>query len=291
MRMTREDKFIATVNYTFLLLFCFICIMPFVYVLIVSFTSETSYGLHGASLIPSEFSLSAYKTIFMRGKVILDAYSVTMLVTASGTMTALVVCSMFAYPLSRKVFPGKKIFLGYILFSMLFSGGLIPTYIAVSRWLGLNNSLFALILPGAFSSWNMLLFRNFFAEIPDELQESAQIDGANDIRIFVSIILPLSKAIFATLGLFWAVGYWNAWFPALLYIQEQRKFPIMLLLQNMLNASVSAGSSLGGEQSSVYVTEMLRMATVVCVVAPVLCIYPFLQKYFAKGILVGSIKG
>lgn len=291
MKLSREDKVIAVVNYTFLTIFCLMCLLPFVYVVMVSFTSEASYGKYGAQLIPKEFSLDAYATIFGRGKVIADAYLVTIGVTVMGTVIALVISALFAYPLSRKNLPGKKAFLGYILFSMLIGGGIIPTYIAVSRWLGLRDSLFALILPGAFSAWNMLLFRNFFADIPVELEESAQIDGANDVRIFFSIILPLSKAIFATLGLFWAVGYWNAWFPALLYIETTSKYPIMLLLQNMLNASVSAGGSLGGGQNTMYVTEMLKMATVVVVVAPILCIYPFLQKYFAKGVMVGSVKG
>ncbi len=291
MKMSREDKVIAVANYTFLTLFCLTCLLPFIYVLMVSFTSENSYGKYGARLIPKEFSLDAYKMIFSRGKVIIDAYLVTIFITVAGTVLALIVCALFAYPLSRKNLPGKKIFLGYILFSMLISGGIIPTYITVSNWLGLQDSFFALILPGIFSAWNMLLFRNFFADIPKAIEESAEIDGANDVRIFISIVLPLSKAIFATLGLFWAVGYWNAWFPALLYIETPSKYPIMLLLQNMLNASVSSGGSLGGGQNTVYVTEMLKMATVVVVVLPILCVYPFLQKYFAKGVMVGSVKG
>lgn len=284
-RMTAEDWGIAAFNYIFLALIIFVCVMPFLYVLSISFTATEALGKYGVKLIPRVFSVEDYIYLFSRGSVILKAYLVSIIVTVSGTVLSVIVMGGFAYPLSKKKLPGRKIILGYVLFSMLFGGGLIPVYLTVSKWLGMKDSLFALILPGCFNVWNMILMKNFFAALPDSIEEAALIDGANEVQTFFRIAIPLSKPIFATIALFMAVGYWSDWFSSLLYISDSTKYPIMMVLKQVL--TTNSGISPGGRPPS----DALKMAVVVVTVLPIMCIYPFLQKYFARGILMGSIKG
>ena len=284
-RMTAEDWLIAAFNYIFLAIIIFVCVVPFLYVISISFTATEAFGKYPISLIPKIFSVEDYAYLFSRGSVILRAYLVSIIVTVSGTVLSVVVMGGFAYPLSKKKLPGRKIILGYVLFSMLFGGGLIPTYLTVSKWLGMKNTLFALILPGCFNVWNMILMKNFFSSLPESIEEAALIDGANEIQTFFRIAIPLSKPIFATIALFMAVGYWSDWFSSLLYISDNTKYPIMMVLKQVL--TTNSGISPGGRPPS----DALKMAVVVVTVLPIMCIYPFLQKYFARGILMGSIKG
>ena len=284
-RMTAEDWAIAAFNYIFLAIIIFVCVVPFLYVISISFTATEAFGKYPISLIPKIFSVEDYAYLFSRGSVILRAYLVSIIVTVSGTVLSVVVMGGFAYPLSKKKLPGRKIILGYVLFSMLFGGGLIPTYLTVSKWLGMKNTLFALILPGCFNVWNMILMKNFFSSLPESIEEAALIDGANEIQTFFRIAIPLSKPIFATIALFMAVGYWSDWFSSLLYISDNTKYPIMMVLKQVL--TTNSGISPGGRPPS----DALKMAVVVVTVLPIMCIYPFLQKYFARGILMGSIKG
>ena len=284
-RMTAEDWLIAAFNYIFLAIIIFVCVVPFLYVISISFTATEAFGKYPISLIPKIFSVEDYAYLFSRGSVILRAYLVSIIVTVSGTVLSVVVMGGFAYPLSKKKLPGRKIILGYVLFSMLFGGGLIPTYLTVSKWLGMKNTLFALILPGCFNVWNMILMKNFFSSLPESIEEAALIDGANEIQTFFRIAIPLSKPIFATIALFMAVGYWSDWFSSLLYISDNTKYPIMMVLKQVL--TTNSGISPGGRPPS----AALKMAVVVVTVLPIMCIYPFLQKYFARGILMGSIKG
>lgn len=197
----------------------------------------------------------------------------------------------FAYPLSKKNLPGRKGIMLYILFSMMFSGGIIPFYLVV-RGIGLGNSIWALILPSCWSSWNMILMRNFFNAVPDSLEESAKLDGANDIQVLFKIVIPLSKSIIATIALFFAVGFWNSWYNALLFIDDSAKQPLMMFLKKIMETK-NVGSSLIGSSSvaDLPASESLRMATVVVCTLPILCSYPFVQKYFVKGVMVGSVKG
>ena len=284
-RMTAEDWLIAAFNYIFLAIIIFVCVVSFLYVISISFTATEAFGKYPISLIPKIFSVEDYAYLFSRGSVILRAYLVSIIVTVSGTVLSVVVMGGFAYPLSKKKLPGRKIILGYVLFSMLFGGGLIPTYLTVSKWLGMKNTLFALILPGCFNVWNMILMKNFFSSLPESIEEAALIDGANEIQTFFRIAIPLSKPIFATIALFMAVGYWSDWFSSLLYISDNTKYPIMMVLKQVL--TTNSGISPGGRPPS----DALKMAVVVVTVLPIMCIYPFLQKYFARGILMGSIKG
>ena len=242
-------------------------------------------------MIPAEFSVAAYKYLFSNAKSLLQAYGVTNFVTVMGTFLGTILAIFFAYPLSKKNLPGRNAIMLYILFSMMFSGGIIPFYLVV-RGIGLGNSIWALILPSCWSSWNMILMRNFIQSIPDSLEESAKLDGANDIQILFRIIIPLSKAIIATISLYFAVGFWNSWYNALLFIDDSSKYPLMMFLKNIMQTKNVGVSLIGASSvSDIPASEALRMATVVVCTLPILCIYPFIQKYFVKGVMVGSVKG
>jgi putative aldouronate transport system permease protein len=288
-RMTAEDCVIAAINYAFLLFIGIICLVPFLYLLSMSFTAEEQLSTIGVKLIPRIWSLDAYNFIFSRGQVIARAYGVSVLVTVSGVLLSVMLTAGMAYPLARQKLPFRNALLGYILFTMLFGGGLIPIYLVVKNWLGLKDSYLALIVPGAFSAWNMILMKNFFASLPPELEEAAVIDGANELRLFFVIILPLSKPILATIALFMMVGYWNDWFSSLLYISDSARYPIMRVLKDVLGSL--SGSSVSPGQGLIPPSESIGMAIVVIVVLPIVCVYPFMQKHFAKGMLVGSVKG
>lgn len=277
-------------NYLFLALIGIVCLVPFLYVISVSFTSENSLGLHGTQLIPGEFSLSAYKFLFANADRLVQSYFNTILVTIAGTVIGLIVIAGVAYPLSKKELPFRTPFMMYVLFSMLFGGGLIPLYI-IMKSIGLYDNYWALILPGIYSSWNMILMRNFFMSLPTSLEESALIDGANEIQVLVKIMLPLSRPIMATLFLFMAVGYWNNWFNALLFMPDPNKWPIMMFLKEVLQSLNVVDKITVMPSSEAPPSQSLQMAVVVACTLPIICVYPFLQKYFVRGILMGSIKG
>ncbi len=285
------DMLASGMNYFWLILVGLITVIPFLYVISMSFTSETALGTIGVKLIPAEWSLEAYQYLFQNARDLVRAYGVTIFVTAAGTFLGTMLAIFFAYPLSKKQLPGRNGIMLYILFSMMFSGGLIPFYLVV-RGIGLGNTIWALILPSCWSSWNMILIRNFFQSIPDSLEESAKLDGANDIQILFCIIIPLSKAIIATIALYFAVGFWNSWYNALLFIDDRKLQPLMLFLKNIMETK-NVGASLIGSSSAnqIPASEALRMATVVVCTLPILCVYPFVQKYFVKGVMVGSVKG
>ena len=285
-----SEKAGSCFNYVFLTLIGLACVLPFLYVVAVSLTSENALGLHGASLIPREFSTDAYIFITTFRERVVLAYKSTLLITLTGTVLGLLVTSGVAYPMSKKDLPFRTPFMMYVLFSMLFGGGLIPLYVVI-RTAGLYNSLWALILPGAYSSWNMILMRNFFMSIPASLEESALIDGANEIQILFKIMLPLSLPIMATLGLFMAVAYWNSWFGALLFLEDRKKWPIMMFLKEIVQSSRAADKMMDQSRAVLPPSESLKMAIVVVCTLPILFVYPFVQKYFVKGIMLGSVKG
>lgn len=295
-RSTRRKKhagdWIADgINYILLAFVGIITVVPFLYVISMSFTSDAALGTVGVRMIPAEFSVAAYKYLFSNAKSLLQAYGVTIFVTVMGTFLGTILAIFFAYPLSKKNLPGRNAIMLYILFSMMFSGGIIPFYLVV-RGIGLGNSIWALILPSCWSSWNMILMRNFIQSIPDSLEESAKLDGANDIQILFRIIIPLSKAIIATISLYFAVGFWNSWYNALLFIDDSSKYPLMMFLKNIMQTKNVGVSLIGASSvSDIPASEALRMATVVVCTLPILCIYPFIQKYFVKGVMVGSVKG
>lgn len=272
--------------------FCIFCLYPFVIIIGSSFETEKNFGLHGFSIIPYEFTTKAYGMV-LGDSQIFKAYAVTIGTTVFGTLLSMLLTVTMAYPLSLKKVKYRNIVTFYVYFTMLFGGGLVPTYLLISKTLNMKNTPMVLVLPVAFVAWNMFLMRNFFASLPSELAESAYIDGANDVQILTKIILPVSVPGIATISLFYALNYWNQWFNAMLYIEKPDYYPLQYLLMRMLRSvdsmremARSTGISMGDiPQNS------LRMATTVVAIGPVVLLYPFAQKYFTSGLTVGAIKG
>lgn len=280
------------VVYAIAALFCIYCLFPFAIILGSSFETESNFATYGFPIIPKDFTLQAYKMV-LGDSQIFKAYGVTIFTTAAGTLFSMLLTITMAYPLSLKKIKFRNAITFFVYFTMLFGGGLVPTYLLISKTLDMKNNIFVLILPVAFSAWNMFLMRNFFAGIPHELSESAYVDGANDIKILRKIILPVSVPGIATLSLFYALGYWNQWFNAMLYIEDANLFPLQYLLMRMLrNADAmremarTTGMSVGDLP-----TNSLRMATTVVAIGPIVLLYPYVQKYFTSGLTVGAIKG
>jgi putative aldouronate transport system permease protein len=269
-----------------------VTILPFLYVVFVSFATPSEYTQKaGAFLIPTEWTFINYKYLLSTGAFV-KAGGNSAFLAIVGTLLSLIVTSTLAYALSRKRLRGRKILLMLILGSILFNPGIIPPYLVVKS-LGLINSIWSLIIPALTGGWYIFLMKSFYDSIPASLEEAASIDGCNDMGIWFKIILPLSLPSLAAFGLFYAVGYWNVFFHAILYINDFNKWPLQVLLQNMLiDSSTSAGGELAQQISSEQdlPTETLKMAAVVIAAVPIILVYPFLQKHFAKGVMVGSVK-
>lgn len=292
LKPTKGEKIFEVFNYIFLTLLAATFLIPFLNVLASSFVSEKEIIERGFVLIPREPDFTAYKLLLGKGSVLINAYKVTIFRVVVGTFLNLIVTAMFAYPLSKKDLPGRSFFITMVFITMLIGGGLIPTYMVVKE-LKLINSLWALIIPSLMSAWNMLIMRNFFYTIPDSLEESAMIDGATPFQILIRIIIPVSLPVFATIGLFYAVGHWNAWFDAVIYLNDTNKYPVQVVLRNfvltMTDYELELEQSTGIAAKPPAVT--IRAAIIIVSTLPILCIYPFIQKYFVTGIMVGSIKG
>lgn len=270
-------------------------LVPMVLVISASLTDELTLANGGYSLFPAKFSLMAYQFIVQDPYRILNAYSVTIAVTTIGTLLGLLLMSMLAYALSRKDFGWRKPISFFIFFTMLFNGGLVPTYYMVTQVLHLKNTLLVLILPYLIIPWYVFLLRTFFSSLPHELIEAARIDGASELRIFFQIVLPLSTPVLATVGLFMTLMYWNDWWLSLLYISEPKLFSLQYLLYSIMrNAEfLSSGKAIyTGMLTGVKIpTQTLRMAMVVVAMGPIAIVFLSLQRYFVRGMLVGSIKG
>lgn len=275
-----------------LILLSLACLIPFVLILSVSFTSETAIQQLGYSLIPSEFSLEAYSYVFRNPGEVISAYGSTIFITVFGTILGTLVMSMLAYPMSRKDFGLRNVFSFYVYFTMLFSGGLVPTYILVTRYLGLKDTIWALIFPILVSGWNVMLLRMFMTSVPISLIEAAGLEGAGEFRIFFSIVFPLSKVGVVTVALFTALGFWNDWYQAMLYIDHGSLTTLQYMLYRVMN-KVNLAKEYGGAalMTEKLPGENLRMALCVVAAGPMLCVFPFFQKYFSKGIVVGGVKG
>lgn len=291
-KRTAGDWIFDTANYGLLLFLIIITLYPLWHVLVTSFASPEAITRHGATLVfPYGFNLSSYR-IVMNNEMIGIGYKNTLLLVLIGTVLSMLMTSLGAYALSCKWLMGRRVFAVMVTIPMFFSGGLIPSYLLV-RGLGLYNSLWALILPGVLSSWNMIMMRTYFQGIPESLSESARIDGANDFQILFRIILPCATPIVAVMILFYAVGYWNAWFSASIYLKDKAKYPLQLVLRGILVSNYQrdfdTGYLTGANKTEIF--KGLKYATVIVSTVPVLCIYPFLQRYFVKGIMVGSLKG
>jgi len=267
-----------------------ICVYPFLNVLAYSFSDRVAVMSGKVTVWPIHFQLDAYKEILKQAQV-WAAMRVSVIVTLSGTLLGLLMTVCAAYALSKPDLRGGKIFTGFILFTMYFGGGIIPTFLVVKS-IGLYDSLFALVLPSAINVFNFIVMRTFFRNISKELKEAALIDGAGDMTILIKIVLPLSLPILATIGLYYAVDYWNDYFSALLYIQTPEKFSLQLRLRQILFAG-QLDQMLGSADSAgvKIMPETLKMASIVVTTLPIIVIYPWLQKYFVKGVMVGSVKG
>lgn len=270
-----------------------VTLAPFLYVLAISFLSEAEFTARGM-VLPMHPTLENYVMFIKWGTKIQDAYGASLFITCIGTAIALFATALLAYGISKRDLPGHKWLNGMLVFTMFFSGGMIPTYMVV-KMLGLLNSYWAIILPMAISVWNVMLMRTFFRQLPIELEESARLDGANDFRIAFSIMFPLSKASFATIGLFYAVAYWNEWYSALLYLSDSKMYPLQMALRDIITTNAQALDATkmasGVLQMKAPPTAVVKMTAIVFTVGPILLVYPFVQKYFVRGVMVGSLKG
>lgn len=287
-----SDRLLKAIIYIVLSILAIYCVIPFVTVISSSLSTESSILRDGYSIIPREFSLEAYKLIF-KDDTIYRAYGVTMFVTVVGTALAMLVTCALAYPLSIRTLKFKNGINFYVYFTMLFHGGLVANYLLISKYLGMKDSIWVLIIPALVSPWNMFLMRNFFKSVDESLAESAKIDGANDLYIFYKIVLPISMPALATVGLFYAMAFWNKWFEAMLYISDENKFPLQYLVMRIMNNADFANQLSAKISLPSYVVPTLstRLATTVVTIGPIIFLYPFLQKYFVKGLMVGAVKG
>ena len=278
-------------NTLFMLAMIIITIYPFWYVVMASLSNSSQLmEARGWMLMPKGFSLEAYKAV-LKNPNILSGYKMTIFIVVVGTSINVLMTSIGAFVLTRKKFAMKKFMERMMIFTMYFSGGMIPSYLLVYQFLGLGNSVWALILPTAISTYNLLIMRTSFESIPYSLEESAKIDGANDFVVFLRIVLPLSKAILAVMVLFYGVAHWNAWFNAMLYIRKRAKYPLQLILREIL--LINSMDSMVGDVSGAdkyMVGESIKYATIVVATLPILFIYPFIQKYFVKGVMIGAVK-
>jgi putative aldouronate transport system permease protein len=282
----------SVILYVLLTLLVFICLYPFLNVIAYSLSGYNAVLSGKVTFYPINFNLAAYKQILGRMQIWISMRT-TVYVTLMGTATSLLFTLMAAYVLSRDYLPGKKIFSGLILFTMYFGGGMIPTFLVV-KGVGLFDSLGALFIPQAISVFNFIVMRTFFRELPSSLQEAAKIDGASEMQVLIRIVLPLSLPIIATMALFYAVGYWNSYFDALLYIQDPNKYTLQLRLRSLLFGEELNNSGRSNNLEGIgtqVMTQSLKMATVAVSTIPILLVYPWLQKYFVKGVMLGSIKG
>lgn len=290
-----DMKIFNVLGYSIIGIFAIVCVIPFYLILVGSFTAEKEILTKGFSflLTPSSFSLEGYKTIFGSSNSIFMAYGVTLFVTIVGTVLAITIVTMTGYVLSRPDFPWRNGFSFFFFFTTLFSGGLVPWYLLCTKFLHFSNNIFALIIPGLFSVWNMIISKSFMKGIPYELVESAKIDGASEFAIYSKIMLPLSKPLIATLSLFTALGYWNDWYNCMLFINDHEKWNLQYMLQNILNSaeSMTRIANKTGKVVATLPTESMKMAMTVVATGPIIMLYPFLQKYFVKGITIGAVKG
>jgi putative aldouronate transport system permease protein len=292
LKKTADYIALNIISYVVVGFFALFTVFPFILLVVNSFTSEHYILNYGFSIIPRELSLDAYSLIFIYPERIIRAYGVTIFITAVGTIISLFLSSMAAYVMFRKEIKYRNALAFFIFFTTLFNGGLAPYYIIVSNTLHLQDNLLVLLLVPMFSAMNILILRNFIkGSIPDSLVESAKIDGAGDFRIFIQMILPLSKAALASIGLFTALGYWNDWWTPMMFMQNDKLFPLQYVLYQILS-SANMSSVVSSYVSRLDMPkETLKLAMTVISAGPIVFLYPFVQKYFVKGVTIGAVKG
>ena len=295
--MVEKNKMFQLFANLFMCILCVLCILPFMLLFASSLTNERTLIQDGYRFFTTKIDFAAYKYIFVDTDSILRGYGVSVLVTVVGTVTNLVITTLFAYPLSMKELPGRRFLSFFLFFTMLFNGGLIPTYIMWTQFFKIKNTIWALLIPNLLmGAFYVIMLRTYFtSSIPGETIDAARIDGASEVRILGKIVLPMSKPILSTLALFVGLNYWNDWVNGLYYVTDPDLYTIQMILNTMINnirfLSTSAGS-MGVDVAAMNLPSVgIRMGIAVVAVIPILCIYPFLQKYFVKGIVVGGVKG
>ncbi|NSW90425.1 MAG: carbohydrate ABC transporter permease [Firmicutes bacterium] len=294
MKRSKGEKIFDIFNYILLGILGFCTLYPFLNVLTISLSTPADISRAGLRILPLNPDFYGYRKI-LQNSYLLTGYKNTIIRTVLGTAVNVVLSAMVAYPLSKKYLPQRNLWTSIIVFTMFFSGGLIPSYLLVQK-LKLTNTIWALILPGAINTFNMIIIRNYFMSLPVELEESARIDGANDIRILFSIILPVSAPIIATVTLWYAVGHWNAWFDALIYITNEKLMVLQVILRKMvvegsMQYMETSGTEFVSEHEFQPTPDVIKAATIMVSSIPIIMVYPFVQKYFIQGIMIGSLKG
>lgn len=290
---TMGDRIFDVFNYISLTLVALTTIAPFIYIIGASFAPEYELAQRPLLIIPHEISFNAYKYIFSTNKI-LSGFKNSIFITVAGTVINLFFTVTMAYAISKPRLRGRNFVLNMVIFSRFFGGGMIPSYIVTANLLNLKDTYWSVLLPGAISAYNMMIVTNFFQGIPQELEESASMDGCTDVGILWKIVLPLSLPVLATFGLFYAVGHWNAYFGAMIYMSGAReKWPLQVLLREIIILSnASAGDLNNMDPEFIQPPEQsVKMAVIVVSTVPIMCVYPFLQKYFVKGVMVGALKG
>ena len=287
MKPTKGYRAFQVINKIIMILVIFITLYPFVYLVAQSFSSDAAASAGKVTFYPIGFNVNTYKYI-LRDNQFFRYYGNTIFYTVVGTFISVACTALIAYPLSKPRLRLNKVITPLVVFTMYFAGGMIPNYIVITQWLGLQDSMWSIILPNAISTFNLLVMKSFFAGLPEELEEAAAIDGMNTYQIFLKIIIPLSKPIIATMCLFYMVTMWNEWFTPMLYLDSKDKWPVALYVRQLVEGAnnTEIGSS---DASSVQAT--LKSATMVLTSIPIICVYPFVQKYFVQGMTIGAVKG
>lgn len=292
-KMTKDQMIVNIIGYILIGIFALVCVIPFYLIIVASFTDESELIRNGYPIIPTALSVQSYLLCLKNPVAIAKAYGTTIGVTVVGTAFAVFIATMTGYVLSRKDFPWRNKFSFFFFFTTLFSGGLVPWYMLCVRYLHFKNSYIGILLPLMFSVWNMIIAKSFMNGIPSAITESAKIDGANDFVIFMKLILPLSKPLIATLSLFSALAYWNDWYNCMLYITNEDMFTLQYYLQRMLGSAEAM--RIVAEKSGIALPsvplESMKMAMTVIATGPIVLLYPFVQRYFVKGLTIGAVKG
>lgn len=287
---TPAQKGFRVLNVIVLTSFTALVLYPFINLIAKAFSSEGYIAAGEVNLWPKGFNTETFRVV-MSDPMFWRNYGNTVIYTIVGTAIAMVLTTMYAYAISRRQLKGKGFFTGLAVFTMFFSGGMIPTYILVAQVLGMRNTMWAIVIPGAISVFNMLVMKSFFENFPVELEEAAELDGLNTYGILLRIVLPLSKAVLATMTLFYAVGLWNSWFSAFLYLDQKELFPVTMYLRNLIAAATGTQEISGGQGDTVQIAANIQSVTMLLTVLPIMALYPFIQKYFVSGVMLGSVKG
>jgi putative aldouronate transport system permease protein len=290
MRLSRGERIFSAANIFVLGVVALLCLYPFIYTLSISLSTASEASRDGFHLYPRVISLTSYKMVLSNPDIV-RGFVNSLIRTLLGTTLTLLATCIAAYPLARREMPHRSVIIFIIVFTMLFGGGMVPGYLLIKN-LGLINTVWVLVVPGMLSAFNIIIVKNFFQSLPESLVESARMDGAGEWRILFQIYLPLSKPVLATVALWTAVGHWNAWFDALLYITDDRKQVLQTFLQRIVIESSTQMMELGITDTSVlqFTNETIKAATIIVTILPIICVYPFVQKYFVKGIMLGGVK-